>query len=87
MTGNSRIMSDIDVCRVLIGSGDDLLTVELFAQKVGVTTGTVDGWARRNYVPTVKIGKRLLIDYINLRRYLIDENNGWIPGTGGEFIK
>ena len=39
-----------------------LLTMEKFAYTVGVTPDVVDGWVKRKYIPTVKIGIRRLIN-------------------------
>lgn len=38
------------------------MTLEKYAEKVGVSKRTVDGWAERGYLPTVKIGKRRLVN-------------------------
>ncbi len=39
-----------------------LLTIEKFAKSVGVSVDTVNGWIRTNQLPTIKIGKRRLIN-------------------------
>lgn len=33
-----------------------------FADSVGITTDVLDGWIRRGYIKTIKIGKRSLVD-------------------------
>lgn len=38
------------------------MTLEKYAEKVGVTKETLDGWVKRGYLPTVKQGKRRLVN-------------------------
>ena len=37
-------------------------TITLFADSVGVTRRTVEGWIDRGFIPTIKIGKRRLVN-------------------------
>ena len=53
-----------------------LLTVEKFAAHVGVTVDTVNGWIKTNQIPTIKIGKRRLINMYKVNHKL-----------GSDFIK
>ncbi len=39
-----------------------LLTIEKFASSIGVSSHVVDGWVKRGYIKTSKIGKRRLIN-------------------------
>lgn len=39
------------------------LTIEKYAKKVGFTVRTVEGQIANGHLPTVKHGKRLLINY------------------------
>ncbi len=38
------------------------MTIEQYAQQVGVTARTVEGWIAKGLLPTVKIGKRRLVN-------------------------
>lgn len=38
------------------------MTIEKYAELVGVTTATVRNWCNRGYLPTVKTGKRRMIN-------------------------
>lgn len=39
-----------------------LVSKHLFAELVGVTPRTVDGWIDKGYLPTVKIGRHPLVN-------------------------
>lgn len=51
-----------------------LLTVEKFADHVGVTVDTVNGWIKTNQIPTIKIGKRRLINMHKVNNKLGSED-------------
>ena len=38
------------------------MTIEHYAQHVGVTTRTVEGWVAKGLLPTTKVGRRRLIN-------------------------
>ncbi len=38
------------------------LTIERFAHSIGVSKDVVNGWIKRGYIPTVKYGKRRLVN-------------------------
>ena len=46
------------------------LTIEKYAKSIGVTPDVVDGWVKRGYIPTVKIGRRRLINIAAMTRDL-----------------
>ncbi len=46
------------------------LTIEKYAHSIGVSTDVVDGWIKRGYIPTVKIGRRRLINIAAMTREL-----------------
>lgn len=58
-------------------NNDFLLTVDLFANAIGVSVETVRCWVRDNKVPSVKIGKRRLVNVQKLR----DELDDWTQGN------
>ena len=39
-----------------------LFTISFFAESIGVTRRTVEGWVAKGVIPTVKIGKRRLVN-------------------------
>ncbi len=39
-----------------------LFTIQTFAKMVGVTNRTVEGWIDKGIIPSVKLGKRRLIN-------------------------
>lgn len=48
-----------------------MVTNAEFASLVGVSQGVVDGWVKRDYVPTVKMGKYRLINIALLNHHLL----------------
>ena len=38
------------------------MTIEHYAQQVGVSTRTVEGWVAKGLLPTTKVGRRRLIN-------------------------
>jgi len=46
------------------------LTIEKYANSIGVSPDVVDGWVKRGYIPTVKIGRRRLINIAAMTREL-----------------
>lgn len=51
----------------------DLETLEAFADRNGVTAETVRGWHQKGLIPTVKIGKRRMVNSVMLRQWLMDQ--------------
>ena len=47
-----------------------VLTVEKYAKSIGIEIGVVDGWVKRGYIPTIKIGKRRLINIVAMTQEL-----------------
>ena len=39
-----------------------VLSVDRYAKSIGIEVGVVDGWVKRGYIPTIKIGKRRLVN-------------------------
>lgn len=46
------------------------LTIEKYAHSIGVSPDVVDGWIKRGYIPTVKIGRRRLVNIVAMTREL-----------------
>lgn len=45
-------------------------TADAFAKSLGVTNRTVEAWIARDLIPTVKIGKRRLVNLYQLKKNL-----------------
>ena len=45
-----------------IGISVPEMTIERYAQQVGVSARTVEGWVAKGLIPTIKVGKRRLIN-------------------------
>lgn len=52
-----------------------LMTKERFSHLTGLSVDTVEGQIRRGYLPTRKIGKRLLINLALLQAECLDEES------------
>jgi len=57
----------------LIGPQQDVETVESWADRNGLTYGTARAWAMKGVVPTVKLGKRRMINSALLRSWLLEQ--------------
>lgn len=58
-----------------------------FGHLVGVSEGVVDGWAKRDYIPTVKIGKYRLVNVAKFHHELTNSCDG-VPNSGvKEFLR
>lgn len=62
--------------RTAINLQRDLETVEAFADRNGLDEGVVRGWIYKGNLPTVKVGKRRLINVALLRQSLLEED--WV---------
>ncbi len=51
----------------------DLETLEAFAERNGLTADTVRAWGQRAVIPTVKLGKRRMVNSAMLRQWLLDQ--------------
>ncbi len=51
------------------------MTIEQYAEYVGVTVRTVQGWIDRGYIPTVKVGKRRLINVARRTHTCMEQDN------------
>ena len=57
----------------LIGPQQDVETVESWADRNGLTYGTAHAWAMKGVVPTVKLGKRRMVNSTLLRSWLLEQ--------------
>ncbi len=57
----------------LIGPQQDVETVECWADRNGVSPGTARAWVTRGVIPTVKLGKRRMVNSAMLRHWLLEQ--------------
>ncbi|MEO0442641.1 MAG: excisionase family DNA-binding protein [Pseudomonadota bacterium] len=50
------------------------MTIEHYAQQVGVTTRTVEGWVAKGLIPTTKLGRRRLINVAARAAFCLNES-------------
>lgn len=48
-----------------------ILTQQKFSESTGIEIGVIEGWIKRGYIDTVKIGKRRLINIAALTNELL----------------
>lgn len=51
----------------------DVETVEGWAERNGVTPDTARAWVKRGVIPTVKLGKRRMVNCVQLRSWLLEQ--------------
>ncbi len=57
----------------LIGAQQDLETVESWAERNGLTFAMARAWVYRGVIPTVKLGKRRMVNSALLRSWLLEQ--------------
>lgn len=57
----------------LIGPQQDVETIESWADRNGITYDTARSWAMRGVLPTVKLGKRRMVNSVQLRTWLLEQ--------------
>lgn len=65
-------LESLDVSR-LVEVQKDVETVEGWAERNGVTADTARAWVKRGILPTVKLGKRRMINCVQLRSWLVEQ--------------
>ena len=58
--------------QALINAQRDLETIDAFAERNGLEPGVIRAWAMKGTIPTVKIGKRRLVNSAQIRNRLIE---------------
>lgn len=51
----------------------DLETLEGFAERNGLTPDTVRAWGQKAVLPTLKLGKRRMVNSAMLRQWLLEQ--------------
>ena len=57
----------------LIGPQQDVETVESWADRNGLSFDTARAWVYRGVIPTVKLGKRRMVNSALLRSWLLEQ--------------
>ncbi|WP_312909550.1 DNA-binding protein [Stutzerimonas nitrititolerans] len=57
----------------LIGPQQDVETVESWAERNGLSFDTARAWVYRGVIPTVKLGKRRMVNSALLRSWLLEQ--------------
>ncbi|WP_312483936.1 DNA-binding protein [Stutzerimonas nitrititolerans] len=57
----------------LIGPQQDVETVESWAERNGLSFDTARAWVYRGVIPTVKLGKRRMVNSALLRNWLLEQ--------------
>ncbi|WP_010489556.1 hypothetical protein [Pseudomonas sp. S9] len=65
-------LEELDTSK-LIGPQQDLETIESWAERNGVAYGVVRAWAMKGVLPTLKLGKRRMINSTMLRSWLLEQ--------------
>lgn len=55
-----------------LGGYSPIMTVSNFASLVGVTEGVVTGWVKRDYIPTIKVGRHRLVNIASLHALALE---------------
>ena len=51
----------------------DVETLEGFAERNGLTADTARAWGQKGFIPTLKLGKRRMVNSAMLRQFLLDQ--------------
>lgn len=51
----------------------DVELIEQWAERNGVTCDTARAWAKRGVLPTIKLGKRRMINCVQFRAWLMEQ--------------
>lgn len=70
--GTSMELEELEPSK-LIGPQQDVETVESWADRNGLTYGTARAWAMKGVLPTVKLGKRRMVNSALLRSWLLEQ--------------
>lgn len=65
-------LEELDLSTV-ITSQRDVETLEAFADRNGLTVPTVRAWAQKGVIPSLRLGKRRMVNTAMLRHWLLDQ--------------
>lgn len=73
--GLSMELEDLNAAK-LTELNKDVETIEAWADRNGVTYGVARAWVMRGVLPSVKIGKRRMINCVQFRGWLAEQE--WV---------
>ncbi len=68
-------LEGLDVQR-LFSALPDVETLEGFAERNGLTSDTVRAWAQKAVIPSLRLGKRRMVNTAMLRNWLLEQE--WV---------
>jgi hypothetical protein len=71
--GTSMELEELEPSK-LIGPQQDVETIEGWADRNGITCGTARAWANRGVIPSLKLGKRRMVNSTLLRSWLLEQD-------------
>lgn len=71
----SSQLEGLDLQRLLTGA-PDVETLEGFAERNGLTPDTVRAWAQKAVIPSIRLGKRRMVNTAMLRNWLLEQE--WV---------
>ena len=60
----------------LIEPQKDVETIECWAERNGVTPDTARAWVKKGVLPSVKLGKRRMVNCVMFRHHLLEQE--WV---------
>ena len=57
----------------LVMPQQDVETIESFAERNGISYGTARAWAMKGVLPTIKLGKRRMVNSAMFRAHLLEQ--------------
>lgn len=60
----------------LIEPQKDVEFIEQWAERNGVTADTARAWVKKGFLPSIKLGKRRMVNCVMLRHYLLEQE--WV---------
>lgn len=70
--GLSMVLEELDASKLVIPQRD-VETIEAFAERNGLTYDTARAWAHKGVIPSIKLGKRRMVNSALLRNWLLEQ--------------
>lgn len=67
------VFDGTELGRTEVGPQQDVETVESWAERNGLSSDTARAWVYRGILPTVKLGKRRMVNSALLRSWLLEQ--------------
>lgn len=65
-------LEEMDASKLVIPQRD-VETIEAFAERNGLTYDTARAWAHKGVIPSIKLGKRRMVNSALLRNWLLEQ--------------